>query len=72
VIACRQSKTTGETLGENVVVTPFASADNGILAGSDPALHAKNTDNELDMKKGAVNRTMYRMGKVYDRLEMWQ
>ena len=55
-----------------MVVTPFASADNGILAGSDPALHAKNTDNELDMKKGAVNRTMYRMGKVYDRLEMWQ
>jgi hypothetical protein len=36
VIGWRQSKTTGETLREKVVVRQFAPAKNGILAGTDP------------------------------------
>jgi hypothetical protein len=35
VIGWRQSKTTGETLRETVVVRQFARANNGILAGTD-------------------------------------
>ena len=36
VIGWRQSKTTGRTLGEEVVVRQFARANDGILAGTDP------------------------------------
>jgi len=35
VIGWRQSKTTGETICENVIVRQFARANNGILAGTD-------------------------------------
>jgi hypothetical protein len=47
VIGWRQSKTTGETLREKVVVRPFARANNGILAGTDPELNNVNTENDL-------------------------
>jgi len=46
VIGWRQSKTTDETLCENVVVRQFAPANNGILAGTDPELDTTNTDND--------------------------
>jgi len=36
VFGWRQSKTTGETFCEKVVVWQFAGANNGILAGTDP------------------------------------
>jgi len=45
----RQSKTTSETLCENVVATQFAGAHNGILAGADPDLNTMNTENHLEM-----------------------
>jgi len=51
VITWRQSKTTGETLQEKVVVRQFARATNGILAGNDPVLDTTNTDNDSEMKK---------------------
>jgi len=38
VIEWRQSKTTGKTLREKVVVRQFSRANNGILAGTDPEL----------------------------------
>jgi len=53
VIGWRHSKTTGETLREKVVVRQFARANNGILAGTDPELHATNTENHPEMKKEA-------------------
>jgi len=72
VIGWRQSKTTGETLREKVVVRKFARANNGILAGTDPELDTMNTDNDSEMKKEAEERKLHRMAKVHDFLEMWQ
>jgi len=51
VIGWRQSKTTGETLREKVVVRQFTRANNGILAGTDPELDNTNTENDSEMKK---------------------
>ena len=53
VIGCRQSITTGNTLREKVGVRQFARANSGILAGADPDLDTRNTDNDLEMKKEA-------------------
>jgi hypothetical protein len=72
VIGWRQSKTTGETLRENVVVGQFAQANNRILAGTDPELDTMNTENDSEMKKEAEERKLHRMAKVHDFLEMWQ
>jgi len=72
VIGCRQSKTTGETLREKVVVRQFARANNGILGGTDPELDTTNTENDSEIKKEAEEMKMHRMPKFYDFLEMWQ
>jgi len=56
VIGWRQSKTTGETLREKVVVRQFARANNLILAGTDPELDATNTENDSEMKKETEER----------------
>jgi len=72
VIGWRQSKTTGETLREKVVVRQFARANNGILAGTDPELYTTNTENNSEMKKQVEERKLRRMAKVHDFLEMWQ
>jgi len=72
VIGWRQSKTTGETLREQVVVTQFARANNGILAGTDWELDTPQTENHSEMKKEAEERKLHRMAKVHDFLEMWQ
>jgi len=72
VIGWRQSKTTGETLREKVIVRQFARANNGILAGTDPELDTTNTENHSEMKKEAEERKLHRMAKVHDFLEMWQ
>jgi hypothetical protein len=72
VIGWRQSKTTGETLREKVVVRQFARANNGILAGTDPELETMNTENDSEMKKEAEEKKLHRMAKVHDFLEMWQ
>jgi len=72
VIGWRQSKTTGETLCETVVVRQFARANNGILAGTDPESDTTNTENELEMKNEAEERKLHRMAKVHNFLKMWQ
>jgi hypothetical protein len=51
VIGWRQSKTTGETLGEKVDVRLFSRANKLTLAGTDPALDTTNTENDLEIKK---------------------
>jgi len=71
VIGWRQSKTTVETLGEEVVVRQFAPANNAILAGTDPELYSTITENDSGMKKEAEERKLHRMAKVHDCLEMW-
>jgi len=72
VIGWRQSRTTGETIREKVVVRQFAQANNGILAGTDPELHTTNTENDSEIKKEAEEMMLHRMAKVHDFLEMWQ
>jgi len=72
VIGWRQSKTTGETLREKVVVRQFARANNRILASTYPELDNANTENNSEMKKEAEERKLHRMAKVHDFLEMWQ
>jgi len=72
VISWRQSKTTGETLREKVVLRQFARANDGILAGTDPELDTMNTENDSEMKKEAEEKKLHRMAKVHDVLEMWQ
>jgi len=72
VISWRQSKTTGKTLCEQVVIRQFARANTGILAGTNPLLDISNTENDSEMNKEAENRKLHRMAKVHDFLEMWQ
>jgi len=72
VIGWRQSKTTGETLHNKVIVRRFARANDGILVGADPEVDTRNTENASEMKKEAGERKWHRMAKVHDFLEMWQ
>jgi len=72
VIGWRQSKTTGETLCEKVIVRQFARANKVILAGTDPEMDTMNTENDSEMKKEAEERKLHRMANVHDFLEMWQ
>jgi len=72
VIGWRQSKTTGETLHEKVIVRQFARATNGILAGDKTESDTTNTENASEMKKEVEDRKLHRMAKVHDFLEMWQ
>jgi hypothetical protein len=71
-IGSRQSKTTGETLREKVVVRLFAQANNGILAHTVPELDNANAENDSEMKKVAKESKLHRMAKVHDFLEMCQ
>ena len=71
-IGWRQSKTTGETLHEKVVVSQFTRANSGLLAGDDPVLDPNSTDNNMELKREAEEKKLHRMAKVHDFLEMWQ
>jgi len=72
VIAWRQSKTTGETLREKVILRQFTQANNGILLGDDPVSDMTNTENDSEMNKEAEERELDRMAQVHDFWEMWQ
>jgi len=72
VIGWRQSKTTGESLREKVVVRQFAQANNGLLAGDNPELDPTSADNNMEMKREAEQKKLHQIAKVDDFLEMWQ
>ena len=72
VIGWRQSKTTGETLRENVAVRQFARTNTGLVAGDDPELDPISADNDMEMKREAQQKKLHRIAKVYNFLEMWQ
>jgi len=72
VIGWRQKITTNKTLREKVGVSQYARANNGILAADDPVLDRLETDNNLELKREAEGKTLHRMAKVHDVLEMWQ
>jgi len=71
VIGWRQSKDTGDTLREKVVVRQFAPANNGILAGDKTESDTTNTESDSEMKKEVEETKLHRMAKVHDFLEMW-
>jgi hypothetical protein len=71
-IGWRQSKTTGETLREKVIVRQFAQAKNVIFAGADAVMDTTNTESQSEIKKEAEERKLHRMAKVHDILKMWQ
>jgi len=72
IIGWRQSKSTGKTLGEKVVVSQFTWANNGLFAGADPELDTTNTENDTEMKKETEERKLHRMAKVHNFLDMRQ
>jgi hypothetical protein len=72
VIGWRQSKTTGATLREKVIVRQYARANNGILEGTDRELDTPHTENYSEMKKEVEERKLHRLAKVHDFLDMWQ
>ena len=72
VIGWRQSKPTGETFRDKVVVRLFARADNGILAAAVPELDTMINDNDLEMRKEVEESKLHKMVKVHIFLEMWQ
>jgi len=72
VIGWRQSKTTGETLREKVVLRQYAPANDGILAGDNPVLDTTEAENDIELKREPEERKLHGMAKVHDFLEMWQ
>jgi len=72
VIGWSESKTTGGTLPEKVIVTQIARANDGIFAGDCAALHTAETENDLELKKEAEDKKLARMAKVHHFLKMWQ
>jgi hypothetical protein len=62
VIGWRQSKTTGETIGEKFVVRQFADG-NRILVVTDPESDTTNTETDSEMKKEAEESKLHRMVK---------
>jgi len=72
IIGCTQSKTTGETIQEEVLVRQMARANNGILAADYTGLDAMHTENDLELKREVEDRKLHRMAKVNNDLEMWQ
>jgi len=66
----RQLKTTGETVGEKVVVRQFAGPNNGTLAGVDPVLDKTDTEEELEIIREAEESLLHRMAMVDDIVEM--
>jgi hypothetical protein len=59
-------------IAKKVVVRQFARANYRILAGTNPQLDNANTENESEMQKEEEERTLRRMAKVHDFLELWQ
>jgi hypothetical protein len=72
VIGWGQSKTTGETFRENVIVRQFARANNRLLAGDDAELDPTSADNDMERKREAEQKKLHQVAKVHDCLEMWQ
>jgi len=72
LIGWRQSRTTGRTLCENIVLRQFPWAYNKILVGDDPALDRMNTERDLELKREAEEWKLHGIAKVHNFFEMWQ
>jgi len=56
VISWRQWRTAGEMLCEKVILTQFAQANNGILAGDFTPLDTTETEYDLELKNESEER----------------
>ena len=72
VIGWRQSEPNTRTACEEVVVSKFARANNGIFAVADPQLNTLSTEHDTEMRKEAEETKLHRMAKDHDFLGMWQ
>jgi len=50
----------------------FTQDNNALLAGDDPVLDPRSTDNHIEMKREAEENKLHWMAKVHNFLEMWQ
>jgi len=65
-IGWRESKFTGETLHEKVIVRQSVQANRGILAGDCSALDNTETENDFELKIDVEESQLHRMAKVHD------
>jgi hypothetical protein len=72
VIGWRQTKTTGETLQEKVIVRQCVGACISIVVCDHVALNTRNSQNPLEMLKEVEKRKLYISANVHDFWEMWQ
>jgi hypothetical protein len=72
VVGWMQSKSTGGTLHEKVILKQFTRTNNGNFAGTGPELDNTNTINDSEMKNEAEERKLHKMANVHDFLEIWQ
>jgi len=56
-------------LQEKLLVRHYALANDGILAGDDPALDRSETDDNSELKSEAEERKLHRMAIIHDFLE---
>jgi len=70
-IRWRQSKTTGETVCEKVVVRQFTRANNRLLIVDDPVLDPTSTHNDMGRKREAEQKKLHQMAKVHYFVGMW-
>jgi len=56
---------------QKYVIRQFTRANNGSLAGDDPVFDSSSTDNDMEMKREAEEKKLYRMAKVHNFPEMW-
>jgi len=72
VIRWRQSKATGKTLHEKLLVRQFDQANNWLLAGNDPASDTTSIDHDIEIKCEVEQKKLHLMDKVHNILEMYQ
>ena len=66
------SKTTAVTRRTTVIVRQLAGANTWNLTCADQSFETGNRENESEMKRHVEERTLLRMAKVHDILDIWQ
>jgi len=67
-----ESKTTGKSVQDKIVILQFAAVNNGIFASNYIVLDTTNTENDLELMNEAEERILHRVAKVHNMVEMWQ
>jgi len=72
VISWTESKSTHETVREEVIARQFARANNEIFEGDFAWLDTAEPENDLELNKEAEEMKLRRVANVHHFLEMWQ